>query len=355
MLKNFGSIALWSTLGFRSVALVVATAGANLFAVHFVPNLATLAASFVLMQNLLSLVANANALYYSNGKLDELHASYVTLAALYMTVAVGYVFDLFRLADMVICLLSVTQMYFLRQLIWKVELQSLTKYCFIDGASLILSTCIFSICLTLAPTYAICAGMVLRVAVWYAGIGRNAKVTPVKIKVSRNLEPFVVAQVLSVAVSISSVVWASKQPVSSAAGFVGFITMLSLGPLAFNYASRFLNRLDYIGKTAFVKREIALIVALSVYAVAIGAKFTSVLPTAVVGFLAVATIFQTSVAFVERRLWRKNGRIMLGITAISFALSIVTTRLGYGFVAPVEFSVLVFSYFLICQSWRNEK
>jgi hypothetical protein len=164
------------------------------------------------------------------------------------------------------------------------------------------------------------------------------------------LEPFVLAQVLSVAVSLSSVVWASHQSTNAAASFVSFITLLSLGPLAFNYCSRFLNRLDYIGKNSYVKREVALIAGLAIYALAVGFQFASALPAGVVSFLAGATVFQTTIAFLERRLWRDYSHQMLGITALSFLLSIIITQVGYGYVAPVGFSVLVLCYFIFVRN-----
>lgn len=334
----------WIALGFRSVTLVVTTVGTNLIVSNIFPHYSALAASFVLMQNLLSLSINANALYYSRA---DLRTSALTLPVLYLPIAIGIVFELFSVRDSLVLAAVLTLLYMSRDQVWKIELNNLTRYCFVDGSSLIISASSFVILLYFQPFSAVIFGILSRLIIWYIG-GRLKIFNFLKISgIVFTLEPFVISQVLSVAVSLCSVVWASHQATKSAANFVSFITMLSLGPLAFNYCSRFLNRLDYLGKYSFVKKEIGLIVGLGIYSLLVGAYFYSLLPASIVILLSAATVFQTAVAFIERRLWRSDGYAMLYITITGFALSIAAVNFGYGYLGPVSFSILVFSYFAV--------
>lgn len=351
MQLNVTNLKTWSAFGFRSVALIIATAGTNLLSARFIPEFATKAAAFVLMQNLLSLVLNANALYYSKRGLVEIKTSWITLAALYLVVSIAVVFQLFGDIALLSCVICISFLYSIRNKVWSVELNNLQKYCFIDGFSLIFSAVGFLLCLYWKPQYAISAGLLIRAIVWNYAARRNASELALKVKFDGSVEPFVLSQVFAVAISLSSVIWASHQSAPAAASFVSFITMLSLGPLAFNYCSRFLNRLDYLGKSSSLKREIALIIGLAIYALAVAINFALRLPVGLVFILAVATIFQTAIAPLERRLWVTHSRQMLAITMLSFTLSIFIMQLGFGYIAPVTLSILVLMYFILKKNY----
>lgn len=329
---------------FRPFSLLISTAGINIISSLYIQNHALNAASYVIFQNLISLALNANTLYFSKEQSNEL--SIPTLIALYTIIGVSIVFCQTGKFDILILTLSITTIYFNREKIWEIELQDTTKFCWLDGKGLIFSSTIFLITLYFSPEFAISAGILSRTIFI---IIKTAKPKPTHNKCKFNykkIEHYILAQIFIVGTNMSSIAWAKTQTTETSSEFIRFITLLSIGPLAFNYISRFINRIDYLKLKKNNNTESLSIILALLYTLSISTYFSYTTQLITIKTLTFITIFQTGTACIERRLWNNHGLGMLTITSTNLLFSIPLTNLGYGYLSPATHSILIVFLFL---------